>query len=117
MAEFYTLAFSGKGLVFTAAPEALPDWLVNIGFDPGKAGPGITLECRIGDPDLLHCAVFRKDQFAGGFFSLFMDKVFLFAAKAVDNLTFAEALGHFGKICANTRYGVDIFENMEIPDD
>lgn len=71
---------------------------------------------RMGDPDLLHCAV-QRGEAAGGVFALSDRDGPLFSAVAENNLTFALGLGFFGELVANARYGVDVFENLEEPDD
>ena len=72
---------------------------------------------RLGDPALLQCAVLRREGAPGGVFRLEDTGGPLFAAIAASNLTFALGLGYFGELTANARYGVDVFENMEEPDD
>ena len=72
---------------------------------------------RLGDPALLQCAVLRREGAPGGVFRLEDAGGPLFAAIAASNLTFALGLGYFGELTANARYGVDVFENMEEPDD
>ena len=72
---------------------------------------------RLGDPALLQCAVLRRENAPGGVFRLEDETGPLFAAIAENNLTFALGMGFFGELTANARYGVDVFENMEEPDD
>ncbi len=72
---------------------------------------------RMGDPDLLQCVVLRREGAAGGVFRLEDATGPLLAAVAEDNLALALGMGHFGELVANARYGVDVFENMEDPDE
>ena len=72
---------------------------------------------RLGDPALLQCAVLRREGAPGGVFRLEDAGGPLLAAIAATNLAFALGLGYFGELTANARYGVDVFENMEEPDD
>ena len=72
---------------------------------------------RMGDPALLQCAVLRRENAPGGVFRLEDESGPLLAAIAENNLAFALGMGFFGELTANARYGVDVFENMEEPDD
>lgn len=72
---------------------------------------------RMGDPDLLQCVVLRREGAPGGVFRLEDATGPLLAAVAEDNLALALGMGHFGELVANARYGVDVFENMEDPDE
>lgn len=72
---------------------------------------------RMGDPDLLQCVVLRREGAPGGVFRLEDATGPLLAAVAEDNLALAQGMGHFGELVANARYGVDVFENMEDPDE
>ena len=103
--ELYTLAADGGRLSFTplARDTALPSPLAVVH--------------RMGDPALLQCAVLRRENAPGGVFRLEDANGPLLAAMAPDNLTFALGMGFFGELTANARYGVDVFENMEEPDD
>lgn len=72
---------------------------------------------RMGDPDLLQCVILRREGAPGGVFRLEDATGPLLAAVAEDNLALALGMGHFGELVANARYGVDVFENMEDPDE
>ena len=72
---------------------------------------------RMGDPALLQCAVLRREKAPGGVFRLEDESGPLLVAIAESNLAFALGMGFFGELTANARYGVDVFENMEEPDD
>ncbi|WP_300858235.1 hypothetical protein [uncultured Desulfovibrio sp.] len=72
---------------------------------------------RMGDPDLLQCVVLRREDAPGGVFRLEDASGPLLAAVAEDNLALALGMGHFGELVANARYGADVFENMEEPDE
>lgn len=103
--ELYTLEADGGRLSFKplAQGAALPSPLAVVH--------------RMGDPALIQCAVLRRESAPGGVFRLEDANGPLLAAIAQDNLTFALGMGFFGELTANARYGVDVFENMEEPDD
>ena len=103
--EIYTLEAEGARLRFVsqAADTALP--------------AGLAVIHRMGDPALLQCAVLRRENAPGGVFRLEDESGPLLAAIAENNLAFALGMGFFGELTANARYGVDVFENMEEPDD
>ena len=103
--EIYTLEADGGRLRFVAqaANTALPGDLAVVH--------------RMGDPALLQCAVLRRENAPGGVFRLEDENGPLLAAIAENNLAFALGMGFFGELTANARYGVDVFENMEEPDD
>lgn len=92
-----------------------------LGFTPLKPGSPLPAPLavvhRMGDPALLQCAVLRREDAPGGVFRLEDANGPLLAAIAETNLTFALGMGFFGELTANARYGVDVFENMEEPDD
>lgn len=115
--ETYTIKLDSGVLVFVNGAENIPGWALAPTFDPLKAEPGVSLECRMGDPDLVHCVVVRQQNSNGGIFLLYNHKIPLFAAKADTNLVYAQAMGFFGQLTANVRYGVDVFENLELPND
>ncbi|MDE7241859.1 hypothetical protein [Desulfovibrio sp.] len=101
--EIYTLEAEGGRLRFMPREAALPGELAVVH--------------RMGDPALLQCAVLRRENAPGGVFRLEDESGPLFAAIAENNLAFALGMGFFGELTANARYGVDVFENMEEPDD
>ena len=103
--EIYTLEAAEDRLRFVAQPAdtALP--------------AALAVVHRMGDPALLQCAVLRRENAPGGVFRLEDESGPLLAAIAENNLTFALGMGFFGELTANARYGVDVFENMEEPDD
>lgn len=103
--ELYTLHVADGRLRFAprAAGDPLPAPLAVVG--------------RMGDPDLLQCVVLRREDAPGGVFRLEDANGPLLAAVAENNLAFALGMGRFGEPVANARYGVDVFENMEEPDE
>ena len=117
MNEYYTLQTKDGKLNFEPTSITIPSWLTEHRFIPERAEQGVSLASRMGDPDQIHCIVYRKEHVAGGNFALFFASSFLFAALARDNLSFALGMGFFGELTANARYGADVFENMELPDD
>lgn len=117
MPEIYTLQFDQGRIMFTPFTEEVPQSVLESKFNPDSADKGLNVVCRMGDPDLVQCIVYKKQDLPGGYFSLHDKNGLLFAAISQTNLIFALACGFFGEMVANARYGVDIFENMEEPDD
>ena len=117
MPETYMINFEQGKIVFNNSAESLPNWVLNPKFDPDAADREYALVSRMGDPEQLHCVIYRKKEAAGGLFSVFFASENLFAATTPSNLDFAAACGFFGEMTANARYGADVFENMELPDD
>lgn len=113
MSEIYTILAEGSRLRFEPRQDdALNDIPV-----PGKRSGDYEIVSRMGDPGLLHCAVFRRGEGSGGCFALYDGNGPLFAAVAESNLAFGLGQGFFGKMVSNARYGADIFENMDESDD
>lgn len=117
MAEIYIITRDGNRISFSPAKESLPASVLSSKFIPPAENTGLRIICRMGDPDLVQCAVFRQNGEDGGIFALHGKDGLMFAAIARDNLAYVLALGFFGELTANARYGVDVFENMELPDD
>ncbi len=113
MSEIYTILAEGSRLRFEPRQDdALNDIPV-----PGKRSGDYEIVSRMGDPGLLHCAVFRRGEGSGGCFALYDGNGPLFAAVAESNLAFGLGQGFFGKMVSDARYGADIFENMDESDD
>ena len=113
MSEVYTILVEGSRLRFEPRQDdALNDIPV-----PGKRSGDYEIVSRMGDPGLLHCAVFRRGEGSGGCFALYDGNGPLFAAVAESNLAFGLGQGFFGKMVSDARYGADIFENMDESDD
>ncbi len=113
MSEMYTIHVNGSQLRFEPRQDDVLDDVLAQGTHLG----GYEAVSRMGDPGLLHCAVFRRGEGNGGFFALHDRNGLLFAAVAESNLTFALAQGFFGRVGSEARYGADIFENMDDPDE
>jgi len=64
MYECYTLELEGSALRFAPRKDGGKD----LAYLPGQPPKGYTLINLIGDPALLHCAIFRKEEGPGGFF-------------------------------------------------
>ena len=64
----------------------------------------------------LHCAIFRRSEGNGGFFTFHDQDGLLFTAVTESNLAYALAQSLFGGMVSEARYGADIFENMDDPD-
>lgn len=113
MSAIYTILVEGSRLRFEPRQDdALNDIPV-----PGKRSGDYEIVSRMGDPGLLHCAVFRRGEGSGGCFALYDGNGPLFAAVAESNLAFGLGQGFFGKMVSDARYGADIFENMDESDD
>lgn len=113
MSEIYTLLAEGSRLRF----EPRQDDVLNDILALGKQSGDYEIVSRLGDPGLLHCAVFRRSEGSGGCFALYDGNGPLFAAVAESNLAFGLGQGFFGRMVSDARYGADIFENMDESDD
>ena len=111
MYERYTVEVEGAGVRFASREGK------ELAYLPGQPPKGYTLINVIGDPGLLHCAVFRKDGGAGGFFALHDTEGVLFMAVAESNLAYGMGLAHMGRMVTYARYGADIFEELGEGDD
>lgn len=112
MNELYTMAVEGADLRFAPREDQKLDKLLTHGEDL----EGYEFFSRLGDPELMHCAVFRSIGKPGGFFTVYDKTAVLFVAVAESNLSFALGLGYFGRLVSYARYGADIFENTDNPD-
>lgn len=117
MPEIYSIQVENNRLHFAPLDAAVPDCILNPTNFAAKVEAGIEIICRMGDPDLLHCIVYKQDKNNGGIFAIHSKSSLLFVAFAENELIFALAQGFFGQLVANVRYGVDIFENLELADD
>lgn len=117
MPEIYEISVSGSSLQFTKSDASLPDYVFSAKFNPASAPGDIAIVCRMGAPDETHCVIFRIEKKAGGIFALHDSGEILLAAIARDNLAFLMGKSFFGEIIANSRSGIDIFEQTEEEDD
>lgn len=117
MAEFYTITVEKSEAVFSPRAEAVPEFAKFAHFSPDHAPADLSLVCRMGSPDILHCLIFRYDNKPGGIFALHEQDELLFVGVAETNLAYAAAKGLFGELTSNARLGVDIFESPEAEDD
>lgn len=117
MPEIYNLKMEQGKLSFEASAEQAPQWQLLPTFQPQAPEKDLHLVCRMGDPDLMQCIVYKRDAKAGGIFAMHGKNGVLFIAYAEIDLVFAMAMGYFGELTANARYGVDVFENLEEPND
>lgn len=108
MNEYYVLEPEGAGVRFALLPEGGPHVA-----EHGAPPEGYTLTTRLGDPDLLHCAVYRRTDGPGGLFVLHDGDGRLCAALAESNLAYGLGLAHMGRLVADARYGADIFEDLD----
>lgn len=109
MPEKYEIALENGRISFALPAEDIPEALLKGGSLPED----YSIFTRMGDPELLECAVWRDRDARGGIFVIRAAGVALFAAAARSELVFAQALGYFGDLVAKVRYGADIFENMD----
>jgi hypothetical protein len=112
MSELYTLTFGATGIQF--APRTDPALEAVLQED---ALPGYYVHASMGDENLLVCLAMRKDEGAGGIFVLEDTDSVLYVAVAESNLAYAEGLNHFAEIVAQTRYAVDIFDEVDEEDE
>ena len=109
MNECYTVVVKGAEPHFVPREEHKLDKLLTHGEDLD----GYEFFSRLGDPELMHCAVFRQSGKPGGFFAVYDKTAVLFVAVAETNLSFGLGLGYFGRLVSYARYGADIFENTD----
>ncbi|MBD5642283.1 MAG: hypothetical protein HDQ91_07705 [Desulfovibrio sp.] len=117
MPEIYEIEISGSAPVFRSAEIRLPDYVFSARFDPTSAPGNVSVVCRMGAPDECHCVIFRMEKEAGGIFALHDSGEIMFVAVAKTNLAYAIAKGFFGELIANSRSGLEIFEQMGDEDD
>lgn len=117
MPEAYAMEVESGRPRFAARSLGIPDCILGKAYSGALEKEGLAIAARMGDPDLLNCVVFRREKEPGGIFALHDGNGFLFAAVAENNLAFALGMGYFGELVANARYGVDVFENLEEPND
>ncbi|MDO5484123.1 MAG: hypothetical protein Q4F27_04365, partial [Desulfovibrionaceae bacterium] len=118
MPEIYTLKMEGAALVFEPRTDALAADVLNADAASRLANlpEGWSLAACMGDPELLYCVAWRSP--AGGCFCLYeADNVPLLAAVAESALAYAQGLAHFGRLVAEPRYAVDMYENLDGDDD
>lgn len=113
MSKIYELGEKAGRLVFNTSSEKVPEFVIN-GEIPSSTGEFPVLIARMGDPELLCCAVYRDAD--GGFFSVRDAFGTLFVATAPSGLVYSLALARFGEMVANARYGADIFEDRDEDD-
>ncbi|WP_298033531.1 hypothetical protein [uncultured Desulfovibrio sp.] len=112
MSEMYTIHANGNQLCF----EPRQDGVLEDVLAQGSHLDGYEAVSHMGDPDPLHCAIFRRSEGNGGFFTFHDQDGLLFTAVTESNLAYALAQSLFGGMVSEARYGADIFENMDDPD-
>lgn len=115
--EIYDISVSGSSPVFAPSERKLPDYVFSAKFDPSKTPKNVDVACRLGAPDECHCVIFRMEKEAGGIFVLHDSGEVMFAAVASTNLAYALAKGFFGELIANSRSGIELFEQTDDDDD
>lgn len=116
MSEVYNIIYQAGKLDFLPSERKFPE------ENPGMQAAEALLEqgwiafCHFGDPELMHCSVYRKRNTPGGIFIMkALDNLFM--AHTDSNLVFSMACGHFAALVADIRYGTDIWEEAEDNDD
>lgn len=107
MIETYLITVKNSEISFEKAQFPLPKELHDL-----KDHTPMEIFCRMGEPESLECVVWKSDGKVEGIFSVMARGETCFYAMANSGLTFGLALGYFGKLCANARYGMDIFEEF-----
>ena len=106
MPEIYCAKMKGCKLELEFCDRAIPAEILN--------GNGVAADwrifCRMGDPALIACDCWKKNNSSEAVFKIGSEGRCLFYVVSENGLAFAEALSHFGNLCANARYGADIFE-------
>lgn len=115
MPEHYAIRLKNSRPEFERDDSTLPESIFKIPFLPGPDDPSPV--CKLGDPAILSCSVFRDESRGGGVFVVRDLDDILFSASAADNLTYAIAMAYFGRMVADCRYAADIFENLDDPDE
>ena len=113
--EQYLLEIENGRMIFTRRELSAPQFAQQGKLHAEK--DGFEAFARMGDPDLLECLVYRDKNSSGGIFHVRDKYGPLYVAVTGSPLVWSLALGHFGELTANARYGVDVFENMEEKDD
>lgn len=111
--ENYQIEIQNGKLAFLESATEIADLFLRPEFNKQVLDLGYRLCCRLGDPALMHCIVYRKHAGSHAIFVMFEHGQCLYTASADSNLIFSMGLGYFGELCANTRYGVDIFEELD----
>lgn len=117
MKEYYTILPDGASVSFQKRDDDAPQFLLSQTFDPKNAPKDLSVVCRMGTPEAMHCIIYRLENRAGGIFAVHDDNGFLFGAIAESELAYALAKGFFGRLAENAANGIDIFENPGIGDD
>ena len=111
MLEIYDIVLREGRLDFIPAKEKIQI------ADPNDLNESLLKEgwlafTQLGDPELMHCSVYRKRNVSGAIFIMqALDNLFI--AQTESNLIFSLACGHFAELVANIRYGADIWEEMD----
>ena len=108
MTELYTAIYGPEGLRFS--PREDRALLTALDED---AVPGYAVQAALGDEELLHCLVLRREEGPGGLFILEDDMDTLLAVVAESNLAYAESLNHFAEMVAQARYAADMYESKD----
>lgn len=111
MSKTYEARVEKGKTVFEISEKTLPEYVMTAS-PPPQAESEYAITARLGDPDLIHCLAYKNIKAEGGAFVCLDENGVLFVAFATDNLAYALAMGFFGKLVADVRYGADIFEEL-----
>lgn len=112
MREIYKLTCQAGKLDFIPSEQKLPKKDSGQSLNDALLEDGWIAFCHLGDPELMHCSIYRKSNTSGGIFVMqALDPLFI--AHTDSNLVFSLACGHFAKLVSDMRYGTDIWEEME----
>ncbi len=113
MQEFYDLKIEGTKLHFIPRDDG-PE-----GFEFALPEPPVnhTAAGILGDPELMYCVAFRKEEGHGGLFAMYDENGLLFVAVAASNLAYSLGLAEMGRTVTYARYGADIFDALDENDD
>lgn len=113
MQEFYDLKIEGTKLHFIPRPGGAEGFEFALPEPPeNHSAAGI-----LGDPELMYCVAFRREDGPGGIFAMYDENGLLFIAVAGSNLAYSLGLAQMGRMVTYARYGADIFDALDEGDD
>ena len=113
MQEYYDLFVEGTKLNFGPRKNGAAGFESALPEPPANhVAAGI-----LGDPELMYCVAFRKEDGPGGVFAMYDEDSLLFLAVAESNLAYSLGLAQMGRMVTYARYGADIFEALDENDD
>ncbi|MDD4702128.1 MAG: hypothetical protein PHI96_07900 [Desulfovibrio sp.] len=113
MQEFYDLKIEGTKLHFIPRADGAEGFEFALPEPPeNHSATGI-----LGDPELMYCVAFRREDGPGGVFAMYDESSLLFVAVAGSNLAYSLGLAQMGRMVTYSRYGADIFDALDENDD